>query len=77
MMILLFRAAAGMAQPRESAPQPAGAGDRPIAYEEKRGGKLACGHPSRRPPMAGPQDEDASRGEISNPHGEEHAVGGA
>ena len=49
---------------------------RAIAYEEKRGVQLACGHPSRRPPTAGPQDEVAFCGEILDPHGEEPAKAG-
>jgi len=36
-------------------PYPLGGGA--FAYEETYGWKLDCGHPSRRPPAAGPQDE--------------------
>ncbi|MDD1532327.1 hypothetical protein C7U89_31215 [Bradyrhizobium sp. WBOS4] len=37
---------------------------RAIAY----GSDLARGHPSRRPPLAGPQDEDQVRGTSLNEH---------
>src|SRR3954470_9210759 len=42
----------------------------------QRGATLACGHPSRRPPPAGLQDEVGLCGEISDPHGEEPAKAG-
>src|SRR3954454_11663863 len=35
------------------------------AYEETYGGELDCGHPSRRPPEAGPQDEGRVCGNIN------------
>src|SRR3569623_465592 len=49
---------------------------RVIAYEYEGYGKLARGHPSRRPPAAGPQEEVSFGGQILDPHGEEPAKAG-
>lgn len=62
---------ANSVQLRRSLPVQAGR-----AYEETCSWKLDCGHPSRRPPAAGPQDEVMFRDGMSDPHGEEPAKAG-